>query len=306
VSARERVGDSDDHPDTPLLETCRRIRARSRSVRLPDGRRLGYADRGDPDGAPLLLFHGFPNSRVFAALFDDIGRERGIRILAPERPGIGISDPLPGREFAEWAHDVEAFLDALELDAVPVLGVSAGGPYALACGAHVPDRVTGVGALCPVGRRAALGLRDRLPFSLGAHLPRTWRLTAWRRRRRARADPAGFLESSAADAPDPDRPLWRGEVGHALLVGTEEGCRRGCGGYTREATVLCSAWDFDPEDVAVPVALAHGEADRIVPVAMGRDLADRLPDVDATFVAELGHLSLVEDQRASVLGRLDR
>ena len=31
---------------------------------LPDGRRLGYAEYGDPNGKPVMLFHGNPNSRL--------------------------------------------------------------------------------------------------------------------------------------------------------------------------------------------------------------------------------------------------
>lgn len=291
-------------PDTPLIRTCRTISAEPQTVELADGRRLGYADVGDPDGTPLVLNHGFPNSRVFAAVFDDVGQRLGVRILAPERPGIGVSDPLPGRTLADWASDVSQLLDALDLQSAPVLGVSAGGPYALACAAELPKRVSRVGAICPIGPHASLRFRKRLPFLLGTYLPTTWKLAAWKRRRKALSDPASFLDSKAAEAPEPDRDLWRGEFGHALLLGTLEGSRNGLGGYKEEAKVLCARWDVDLGGISAPVVLRHGEADQIVPVEMGRAIADAVCDADVAFPPDLGHLAVIEETKEAVVRAL--
>lgn len=288
-------------PDTPLLRRCRDIRANPKTVDLPDGRTLGYAEQGDPDGRTVVLVHGHPNSRVFGALFDELGRDLGVHIVAPDRPGLGVSDPLPGRTFADWADDVAALLSALDCDSAPILGVSAGGPFALACGAHAPERVERLGLLCPVGPNSVLGLSDRLPFVLGVTLPATWRLDVYRRYRAAATDPASFLAASATERVEPDATLWESDFGHALLVGTLEGCRQGLDGYARDAKLLCSAWDFDPGEVSVPTMLRHGEPDEMVPVEMGRALAVAIPDVDAEFVEGLGHLGVIADHRREVV-----
>ena len=74
-------------------------------VRLPDGRRLGVASHGDPDGRPIFLNHGTPASRLGHEFTDAPARAKGIRVLCPDRPGIGRSDPVRGRTLAGWADD---------------------------------------------------------------------------------------------------------------------------------------------------------------------------------------------------------
>jgi len=54
-------------------------------LRLSDGRRLGYAEYGDPAGAPLLFFHGTPGSRRVARWADPVARRRGIRLIGAAR-----------------------------------------------------------------------------------------------------------------------------------------------------------------------------------------------------------------------------
>jgi pimeloyl-ACP methyl ester carboxylesterase len=66
----------------------------SHSLYLRDGRRLGYAEYGDPQGLPVFFFHGTPGSRFecgHADIADDF-RRAGARLIAPDRPGIGLSD----------------------------------------------------------------------------------------------------------------------------------------------------------------------------------------------------------------------
>jgi len=68
------------------------------TLNLPDGRTLGYADLGEPDGPLVVHFHGAPSSRLEVAAYDDEFRQRGVRVVSPERPGYGLSSPLPGRQ----------------------------------------------------------------------------------------------------------------------------------------------------------------------------------------------------------------
>ena len=63
-----------------------------RFLDLPDGRRLGYTEFGDPLGIPLFAFHGTPGSRFMFRLVHEPARRLGLRIIAPDRPGFGLSD----------------------------------------------------------------------------------------------------------------------------------------------------------------------------------------------------------------------
>src|SRR5688572_6695284 len=117
-------------------------------VSLPDGRKLGYGDYGDPQGEPVFFFHGWPSSRFHGKLLHEGARERGLRVIAPDRPGIGLSDPLPGRGFGTWPGDVAGLADALGFGTFRLFGISGGCPYTLATAAALPERVRAAAVLC--------------------------------------------------------------------------------------------------------------------------------------------------------------
>jgi pimeloyl-ACP methyl ester carboxylesterase len=120
------------------------VPASSVSVR---GRTVSYAAFGDPEGVPVVALHGTPGSRAFGAFLGAPARERGVRVLAPDRPGVGESERNRGRSVADAAGLVTGLLDALDVAAAGVLGFSGGGPHALACPARIPERVLGTALL---------------------------------------------------------------------------------------------------------------------------------------------------------------
>ena len=84
---------------------------------LPDGRKLAYGEFGKPDGYPVLYFHGTPSSRLEPLMIgDEVFRQVGIRVIAPDRPGVGGSDFQLNREFSDWPKDVEFLADAVGLE----------------------------------------------------------------------------------------------------------------------------------------------------------------------------------------------
>ena len=95
---------------------------RDRTLTLQDGRTLGYAEYGDPDGAPGFYFHGHPGSRLEAQLADHAARAVGIRVVALDRPGYGLSSAQPRRRILDWPHDVAQAADTLGIGPAPVLG----------------------------------------------------------------------------------------------------------------------------------------------------------------------------------------
>jgi pimeloyl-ACP methyl ester carboxylesterase len=60
---------------------------RRQTLRLPDGRRLGFAEWGDPAGRPLFLFHGTPGSRLTRQPVEELTRRQGVRVSTVDRPG---------------------------------------------------------------------------------------------------------------------------------------------------------------------------------------------------------------------------
>ncbi|MFG6094797.1 alpha/beta hydrolase [Leptothoe sp. ISB3NOV94-8A] len=109
---------------------------------LPDNRRLAYAEYGNPNGHPVLYFHGGGASRLEPLLLgDEVFIRLGLRLIAPDRPGIGQSNFQPNRGFSDWTKDVIFLADTLGLDKFSVLGVSSGGGYTAACAAKIPHRL---------------------------------------------------------------------------------------------------------------------------------------------------------------------
>jgi len=120
-----------------------------REAKMRDGRTLAYAEYGSPAGQPIIYCHGVPSSRVEGDLIVNASTAAalGLRVIVPDRPGIGRSDYLPGRRIVDWPDDVLDLTNALGLERFAVLGSSGGAPYAAVCGARIPDRVRAVGLL---------------------------------------------------------------------------------------------------------------------------------------------------------------
>lgn len=274
-----------------------------RTLTLPGGRVLGYTEYGDPAGAPLFFFHGTPGARTAVPPADAAGADgpagrAGVRLIAPERPGYGLSAPAPGRTLRSWAADVRALADHLGLDRFAVAGASGGGPYALACAHDLADRVTVAGLLCTAGQVAhpaqlrRLSAGNRLKFGVPRYAP--WLVRADLAalapviRRRARALSGLAVQRSAPDRAALAAPGARERL-EALL---REAFRGGGAGCYSDLVLGSRPWGFDVGAVRVPVHLWHGEADAMAPAWMAREVAAALPDCTAHFLPGVGHLLL--------------
>jgi pimeloyl-ACP methyl ester carboxylesterase len=272
-----------------------------RTLSLRDGRRLGRAEYGAADGAPAFYFHGHPGSRLEPRLADAAAAEAGVRIVALDRPGYGLSDFQSGRTILDWPRDVEQAADLLRLDTFAVLGSSGGGPYALACAHELPERVTGVGVVSGVGPHEAPGAtegmrwQNRVGFRLGARVPALARLAMRSMERQLRRDPERTVNAvaqamGAADAEIVRRPEVRELLADVLV----EAFRQGSRGPALDVVLLGGPWGFRLGEIRPPVLLWQGEADVLVPPAMGRHLAAAIPDCRGRFYAGEGHLLVID------------
>lgn len=282
-------------------------------VRLADGRTLACLELGDPAGPPVLYFHGYPGSRLEAraAAAAAAARRVGVRLLALDRPGFGQSTFQAGRTIAGWAADVAALADRLELGRFSILGVSGGGPYALACTALLADRLARVALVCPLGPldvadgKAGMLAQDRMLLALAAHAAPLARgvvrmLAHWMRQ-----DTERYLKFMMAGMVSPDRELFADpDYRSIVLASTAEALRQGGEGAAWELTLIARPWDFRLADVRMPVSLWQGLADQILPAHMARRLAAALPACHPRYFPEEGHLSLVVRRIGEVLSEL--
>ena len=129
-----------------------------RTVRTPDGRVLAVEEAGDPNGRPVLVHGGTPNSRHLYPPVTIDAAVRGLRLISYDRPGYGGSAPQPGRTVADCAADVRAICAELGIGRLAMWGISGGGPHVLACAALLPGLVTAVASLASLAPLDAEGL----------------------------------------------------------------------------------------------------------------------------------------------------
>jgi pimeloyl-ACP methyl ester carboxylesterase len=266
------------------------------------GRTLHVVEDGDPRGIPVLVHPGTPGgAEPFYRPWVEDARDRGIRLIAYDRPGYGPSTPQPGRRVADAAADAWLIADSLGIDRFATWGVSGGGPHALACAALLGDRVTAAASLASPAPYDADGLdwyagqaEDNLvehgAAVEGAEPLR--RLLEPARRGMLAAQPAE-MRAGMGDLLDPlDAALFDDEVSAYLLRGSQHGLADGLDGWVDDDLAFVTPWGFAPEDCATPVLLMHGEHDRFIPASHGRWLAARIPRVDARISGDDAHLTL--------------
>jgi pimeloyl-ACP methyl ester carboxylesterase len=281
---------------------------RSRGIVLRDGRTLGFDDFGDPLGTPVLFFHGFGSSRVVRHPDDDIAAQLGARVIAVDRPGIGMSTRQAGRRLSDWPRDVAELLDQLGIERCALVGWSGGGPYALACAWQMPQRVSVIGLIsCPAPLSGAPGggylwRRHRAMSRTAEHAPWVIALAMWQWSRQQRSDPAKQLDEAIAGMVAADREILGDPALRAvMLANAAEMYRQGKRGIYDEALCMARPWGFPIAGVSVPVRIWHGVQDRAVPVGMARYLERVINGAVATYFPHEGH-HFMYDRWREILG----
>ena len=270
-----------------------------RFVTLRDGRRLAYAEYGDPAGEPAFYFHGTPGGYLEGQLLDEAARAEGVRLIAVDRPGYGDSDFKPGRRLRDWPEDVSDLASALGIDAFSVIGLSGGGPHAQACAAKLGDRVKSAAIVSGAGSREATldgitGIRRAITRAVLALTPvLAWWTALWT------ALWAPLLREWMVPRRIDRDVLARREAREAFVVETKHALKQGGRAMAQDLVLFTRPWGFGPRDAGrTRVLLWHGTADTIVPVSVGRYYAREIPGCEATFVEGGGHLMIVDHARA--------
>lgn len=285
---------------------------------LPDGRALAYtvigASRGIGagggsgalDGPVVCYQHGAPGGRLELVGLDDAFTAAGICVVTPDRPGYGGSTTHADRTTADWTDDVAALTDHLGAGRFAVIGLSSGGPYAVACAALLGDRI--------VGAVVAAGNTDmHWPAARDGYLDAELAIMALANPDAALArcvelyghDGARFFDGEM-DLGATDN-LWLADASNstAMFAAMDDAFRQGVVGYAHDIWVQGRAWTFDPSTIPCAVIVAHGEDDRLVPVAHSRHTASLIPGAEMRSIAGVGHLSLI-DQFPTLAGEILR
>jgi pimeloyl-ACP methyl ester carboxylesterase len=281
-------------------------------LQLRDGRALAYREWGDLSGSPVVFIHGVPGSSLWSPdPHQATTRACGVRLISVDRPGVGGSDLRPGLTVGGWADDVAELADGLGLDRFGVVGVSAGGPWAAACAALIPERLTGVGiassrALAEYNLRERpqtveeFNEEDRREFELVRDLgpeEAAKRLTPgyeeWTRR--LLEQPEQFLADYQPVPPEGDRWFFDDATRVELLLECfRDFAGQGPLGSVWESVAILQPWSFRLAEISAPVHLWHGAQDPRVALVTQEFAAETIPDARLTIWPDAGHFGIAK------------
>jgi pimeloyl-ACP methyl ester carboxylesterase len=281
-------------------------------VILSDGRKLAYTDWGDSADTPVLEFRGLPSSRRGDALNLTALTRAGVRRITVDRPGVGFSDPQPGRTLFDWPNDVRAVAETLGLNRFAVLGTSGGGPYAAACAFALPDRVnhavivSGLGPLDRPGALHGMNRGEAATMILARRAPTLARCMVGTVVTAERLRPGTVQRGLLKALPEVDRRVaGQARVRDSLADSYTLAFRQGVRGQIQDWAIIASPWGFRPEEVDVPVQLYHGGLDDRVPLHHARDLAARIPHCQLTEYPDEGHMLVFSHAEEILIAAID-
>ncbi|MHA2219876.1 MAG: alpha/beta fold hydrolase [Candidatus Hodarchaeales archaeon] len=244
-------------------------------MELSSGRRLSYAEYGSPNGKPVFYFHGNFGSRLEATFGnEEILDVLGIRLICPDRPGMGFSDFQEKRSILDWPDDVLELVKYLKLEKYALIGGSGGGPYALACAYKLPKtNIVGCGVVSGLGppemSKKGMNSRSKNLLFFAKYLPWTFNFLNWLTMgRKVKSENKEWWEKNyqklQKQLPEPE---------------------------------------FKLEDIPIEmrVSIFHGELDTSVPISMAKTMSSLIPNCFSKYYPEEGHLSLYINNLEEIL-----
>lgn len=267
-----------------------------RTLEREGGRQLGFAEYGDPEGIVVLGFHGVPGTRYMFRPTAASAKRLGLRIIAPDRPGYGLSEPLPGRQLTDWLDDVDALLEYLAIDRFSLVGISGGAPFATITAAHYGDRVMALGLVSPMGPVAEVYQSIEMPklqqrFFLD--LPNRERLVKWGSSGANaifKLAPGVSYDLSVRTLPPADREIMqRPSIKAHVIEDVKESLTFDGAGTRADFVIFSQPWGVDYSRITARSVLWQGLDDTIVPIGAALALGKQISGCRIVELAGEGH-----------------
>lgn len=238
------------------------------------GRTIAWTTYGDPGGTPVIYFHGAGGSRLEAGFFHADAEAAGLRVLSIDRPGSGLTDPIPNRTLLASVADVIPVLDTEDVATAPVAGLSAGAMYVWASAHAHPDRITAAVPVSPAINvkpwtdvKVAMPSQMKLMAFLAKNAPGV--LKAMQRKQSKMVNrpdgQAGYAKSMRKISPDDATLIEDEQTFLELRATSNEGMRQGNYGGV-EFALMAGDWGFDPATQTLPTTLIFGSGDPLAPM----------------------------------------
>ncbi|KAK4493788.1 hypothetical protein PRZ48_014973 [Zasmidium cellare] len=295
------------------------------TLALKDGRTLAYARYGstnDPKTIPVFYFNGTPGSRLECQIIDKAAQNLGIPLISTDRPGFGHSSFQPNRTLTQWAEDVLELADHLDIPKFGIVGISGGGPYALACLHELPRErlvaVTIVSSMYPwTFDTTGMMLPTRVLFWTARYSPWLVEKLFYLSMREilVETDKQKLIESIVSKVDSLPQPAADKEVMKrigddddlygAYMASPKEALRTSCQGTAWELHIFANDWGFELGDLdGSRLTIWHGGLDVNVPVGMSKKASQVLPEAKFRTIDSEGHMSLIAQHRHEILSEL--
>jgi pimeloyl-ACP methyl ester carboxylesterase len=267
-------------------------------VALPNGGAVGVLTHGDPDGYPLMFCHGTPGSRYWHDFTDEAGKQHGLQVVVAERPGYGLTPFDPAFTISRWPDVVGALADALGFERFAVVGYSGGSPYAIACAAQLPERVSALGLMAGVGPPDSPGAdkgvnkSEAVMMDLAVRHPARARLAARALAFVTTKMPQLAFRTALREAGPADREMLLDEGPYAMVPFMKAAFAQGPDGTVLDYRLLAQPWGIDLGAVRCATDVWQGDSDTFVPMHHAEDLAARIPGARLHRLPGVGHASI--------------
>lgn len=284
--------------------------ADSHVMTLSDGRDLGWLELGDPSGWPVLGIHGTPGSRLQLAMDTAVLAGGGVRLVLVDRPGYGLSSFQPRRRLVDWPADVAELADHVGIEQLSVLGVSGGGPHAAVCAAMLGDRVvraaivSGVGPMSDPGAAEGMQRTNQVIARLARRRSKLLHVVSALQIGVVRRWPEGSIDLMEKQLPPADVEILRRPEVRAMFVNdARRASHTASRAESQDFELFAAPWGFELSDIAIPVHLWQGDADRSVPMSHARLQHAAIPGSVLHDYPGEGHL-LVVDRLGEILAAI--
>lgn len=279
------------------------------SLLLAGGYQLAWNVFGEEDGLPVFYFHGAPGSGIEPELASDILKELRIRLIAPERPGYGQSTTQRHFTLESWAKAVRQLSHHLRLQEYSVLGYSAGGPYAMACGHYLADSVKSITVVSSLAPFDSVAMQNHI----NAEFKFLYELCASdfeygkARIGQLANSPEALYEIMKASAATTDQSIFAlDSFCRSYTKNMRMALACGIDGIANDLRNLALPWRFKLEQIGCHVNVWHGNEDANVGIAVGEHLAKHLGNVSTFYLDKAGHFFLFEKWRDVLKQHIDR
>ncbi len=260
--------------------------ALKKSLTLPNGQLMAYAETGNPAGTPVVLIHGYTDSaRDWLPLLPYLDKDLRL-ILIDLRGHGGSAKPECCYTRLDFAYDVVLLLDALHIDRADLVGHSLGSIVAQTIAEYWPQRTARVVLISSTGGRPP-GLRRRPSFDFAAEIRKLHEpidadspfMIAWWDSPTP-VDPQ-FIRRERIDAAAMPLRVWLAVLDQSLSL----------------PTLYCDLQNTLPR-LKAPTLLIWGSQDPLMEAPDRASLRAALPRAEVKVFAGLGHNPFWEDPRA--------